>query len=132
MGTRIMVSYALTGTFDPDAVTRFSGISPTKIWRYGDPISNTALTRKHDGWILSTAEKASHDLNERVQEMLSQLHHHADKLRDICRTLELDAEIACVVYVDEEQVPALHLDREIIRQVADLDAEVDIDLYQLQ
>ncbi len=44
-----------------------------------------------------------------------------------------DAEISCVVYVDVgDSVPAIHFDRDIIQKIAELNAEIDVDLYYIE
>jgi hypothetical protein len=68
------------------------------------------------------------DLGKQLSGLLAQLAPFLPKIREIKRQLDLDAEISCAVYI-EEQAPVLHLDRNVVEMANQLEAEIDIDVY---
>ncbi len=130
MATRILAEFKLTGTnFNPEEVTSLLGIVPTKTWRKDDQTLDSLLTRKRDGWRLSTGEEESLDLNNQLRPVLDQLKPHFSKIKDVCARLHLEVEMGFAVNVENGETPALHFDKDIVQIAADLNAEIDIDLY---
>jgi hypothetical protein len=129
MATKISIDFILTGKFDPDKITTLMGIKPTNTWKLGDSIQNTKLRRKHDGWKLSIDKEESLDLNEKIESFLMQLESYSMPLKEIYEKLNAKAEIACAIYIEDEQVPAIHFNHETIKRVSDLGAEIDVDFY---
>jgi hypothetical protein len=130
MAVKILAEFILTGiNFNPEEITSFLGIAPTKTWRLGDQIQTSLLTYKHDGWLLSTGEEESLDLNNQLRSVIDQLKPHFSKIKEVCARLNLEAEIGFAVYVENGETPALHFDKDIVQIAADLNAEIDIDLY---
>lgn len=136
MATEILTEFTLTGIgFDPDEVTTLLGIKPTETWRLGDLIQNTFLHHKHDGWCLSTGqeeldEQNSIDVPRQVRFIFEQLQPYTSKLKDVCARFRLDVELTCVVYIEGDR-PAIHFDSDVVRWLAELNAEIDVDLYVL-
>ncbi len=128
MGTQISTSFILTGRFTPDDVTSAVGIRPTDTWRFGESIQKTKLKRKHDGWRLSIASEESLHLEVQVKSILSKLQPYTTQFRDVCQKLKLNTEISCAIYVKEDQAPSIHLDHDVLKRVAELNAEIDIDI----
>lgn len=129
MNPKIIVHFTLSGRFDPEEITLSLGVKPSRIWRYGDPIQNTLLKYKHDVWRISTDEKESLDLQECIQTLLDLIHPYSSGLIKVSSRLNLKSEIACVINIEGDQVPAIHLNKEIIEAITELNAEFDIDLY---
>jgi hypothetical protein len=130
MATEISVDFTLTGRFKPNEITNLLGINPTNTWEFGDSIQNTASRRKYDGWKLSTANK-SDDLNKQIQSIIIQLSPHASKLRAFCEKFNLESEVACCIYVDNDEIPEIHFNHEIIKKLVELNTEIDVDFYLL-
>lgn len=129
MATHIVSRLVVTGQgFDPDEITRATGITPTKTWRAGDRIQSTTLTRAHDGWSLATPREECLDAGSQIKELLRSLGADLAGLPRLRRELALEIEIACALYVSSE-TPSMHLDRETLRIVERLAAEIDFDLY---
>jgi len=129
MSTKITVHFTLTGRFNPDNVSEKLGISPTKTWRLGEPIQKTLLSYKHDGWCLSSDEVDTLDLDEQFTKIWNIIQPYNSTIVDICDELNLHAEIACAVDVEDDQYPVLHFKRESIKRISELNAEIDIDIY---
>lgn len=137
MATEIACEFLLTGVgFNPDEITILLGIQPTKTWRLGDLVPRTSLRRKHDGWLLSIGyehldEEHSIDLMSQVRRLFDRLQPDTAKLIDICTRLQLESSLNCVLYIRGNERPAVHFDPDIIQWLAQLQAEIDIDLYHL-
>ena len=137
MATQIAAQFMLSSPqFNPDEVTVFLGIQPTKTWRCGDKIPKTSLRRKHDAWILSTGsaeldQEHSIDLIKQVHSLLDHLRPHTAKLKKICVQLNLEATLSCVLYVEGDDRPAIHFAPDLVKWLAELHADIDIDLYYL-
>src|SRR5947207_9065115 len=129
VSTRISAALTLTGSgYDPDEITQQVGVTPTDTWRLGERIQNTALRHKHDGWSFSTGLQESFDLSQQVRTLLDQLQPYFAALTNCCRRWSLEAEIECVIYA-EGQIPAIHFDPDDVKRIAELGAEIDVDLY---
>jgi hypothetical protein len=128
MPTSFKVSFTISGHgFDPNVITTTLQITPTKVWREGDVIPNTKSTWKHDGWRLTTEETEGFDTTRHLREILDKLSPVEPLVRSLCNTHNLSAELSCAVYI-EDQAPILHFDRDIVEQLANLSAEIDIDV----
>ena len=129
MATSILSSVTLTGaSFDPEQVTDALGIEPTKTWRIGEPIQNTLLKRKHNGWSVATPRQESLDLGKQLRDLLRELEPKFSSIAALRERFGFDVEVSCAIYINGE-TPSMHLDRETLSMVERLGAEIDFDLY---
>lgn len=130
MPFEISASFNLTGLdFDPQNITDKLGIIPTKTWKIGDLVHPKAtLKRQHNGWVINSKLGKNNDLEAHIKSLFEQLQPIWDIVQEIGHNY--DAEISCVIYTEAE-VPAIHLDKEIINKSHQINAEIDIDLYIL-
>ena len=75
--------------------------------------------------------KRSLELNEQVELILDLIHPQSLILKKLCKDLDLDSEIACVIYVHDDQIPIIHFDHKVISKIVELNSEIDVDLYIL-
>lgn len=129
MGTTIKVYLTLTGRFEPASATEKIGIKPDKTWRFDEAIQNTASRYRHDGWQLSTDETESLDLHEQLSIIEKRIRPYLQQIIDTCNVLKIDSELSCSVDVDDDQYPTLHFERETIKLISKLNADIDIDMY---
>ena len=131
MATEIAASFTLRGSnVDPGDITAALGIVPSTTWRVGDLIPNTPMARKDNGWRLSSPRRASYHLEDEIKYVIDKVSSRVDAIRATIVKFRLEAEIACAVYVKGD-VPSMHLDNDLVRIVAELGADIDIDLYVL-
>ena len=129
MASSIACHFTVTGSdFDPEAFTERIGLTPTDTWHKGDPVGESLIRMKHSGWRCTVPRRSSLDLGESLRALLAEVLPFADSIRDECDRLHLSAEIACVLFVGTP-TPAAHFDSEILRGIARLGAEIDLDLY---
>jgi len=130
MNSKIQVSFTLTGVgFDPNTVSSVIGINPTKTWRFGEQIQNTLLKTKHDGWSISTGKQISIDLNVQLHEILKVIKTHIPQIKKVIKDYKLNAEFACAIYIDGDNIPVLNFEKDVIKIICELDAAIDIDVY---
>ncbi len=122
---------------DPDDLTRFLGISPTRQWRKGEPtISRAKVLHSEGGWLRSTGrevldETRGIDVPSQVTRLLTQLRPHSERLMEAKRRFGLRVQLGCVLYVRRNDRPWVHFDSDVVRWLAAFDGAIDIDLYKL-
>ncbi len=65
--------FAVTGSFDPEEITRRTGISPGDSWRTGDLHPRTRLERKFSRWSLHSRLPRSQPLEAHIKDVLARL-----------------------------------------------------------
>jgi hypothetical protein len=64
---------------DPESISKTLGLEPTYSFRTGDAYSVCKLTRKYNGWLLSTESSMdSQDTEEHIGSLLAKLHGKAE------------------------------------------------------
>ncbi|MBW4440357.1 MAG: DUF4279 domain-containing protein [Plectolyngbya sp. WJT66-NPBG17] len=130
MNSEVYAEFSLTGIdLNPEDVTSKVGVQPTKTWFKDELISPKARIRyQQNGWKLRSRLEASDDLGEHFQVVLEQLKQGWQPLIELCSIYE--AEFCGVIYTSGDR-PAIHFDRDILKAVLQLNAEIGVDLYVL-
>ena len=129
MKSEVTVSFTLTAVdLDPDEVTLMLRQQPTKAWRVGDAIHPNALVRyQQSGWRLASELPSSSTLEDHVRAVLDRLAPVSVAAMELGN--RYDAEVTCVMRIFGADRPPLHLPKDLVKRVAELNADVDIDLY---
>lgn len=123
--------------FDPEEITFFTGVLPSKIWRKGDllhPNAKTAII-KQNGWEVSPDVGQHEIFNDQVEALMSKIKPFLQKLIDVSK--DYYTELSCVLYLyyneDEEcrPTPSISFNSETVEILSKLKANIDIDLYVL-
>ena len=126
---RIRVHFTLTGTdFEPEAVTAATSLKPAKIWHVGDFIGVSSRRYDYHGWRIDSGLAETTGMAEQLEALLARLEPARRSLEPFIGTAY--AEIGCVIYA-YECVPEMHFSRDALQRVAEIGAEIDIDLYCL-
>jgi Domain of unknown function (DUF4279) len=129
LGNEVTVSLTLTSTEgSPEDVTARTGLQPTESWRTGDRIGKTVRLYTMNGWSLSSGLDSSAELDDHLRALLDLVEPVRPALSELSTRWEL--EVSCALYA-REYVPACHFDRETIRRLASIGAEIDVDFYCL-
>lgn len=133
MKTQIMVAFTLIGNgIDPDVVTQELGIKPSETGRKGERRINDPkclLVHKCDFWSISKGYKDSLDLGSEVKLLLEEIMPYSKIIRNLCKKMNLFAEIECdVKKADDDSYPSIHFGVNTLNQIAELGAEIDIDI----
>jgi hypothetical protein len=130
MEFEISVLFELRGSeLEPEKITALLGIIPTKSWRVNDLVHPKAgVRRKSNGWSLKSQLDKSAELDEHIKSIFEELQPSWQSLVEICK--QYDALISCAVY-RYQQIPAIDLDKDIVKKAAELNAGIDVDVYYL-
>ena len=124
----IEVALHLTGVnVNPEEITNFLGLSPTRIWRIGDVIGRSSLKRKQDGWVFGLPKQQTIDLENMLLTLMDSLAPYQDQIAAIARQLGLEIELSCAIYM-ENQTPVGHFGISTLQRMVALGADLDIDL----
>ena len=130
MKFEISVLFELRGSeLEPEKITALLGIIPTKTWRVNDLVHPKAgVRRKSNGWSLKSQLDKSAELDEHIKSIFEELQPSWQSLVEICK--QYDAMISCTVY-RYKLTPFIYFDKDIVRKTAELNAQIDVDLYFL-
>jgi hypothetical protein len=124
----VEVALILTGpTLVPSQVTAIVGLKPTKVWLAGDRVQATDLRRKECGWVYGLPQKESYDLDEVLCELFGVIEPHKTGIVTAINEQNLKSRISFGVYIKDE-TPAQWFSADTVRRIADIEAELDIDL----
>ncbi len=130
--TKVKVYFSLFGdTFPLDYVTEKLGITPSNTYRKRDIIPNRSTTqfRKETTWDLGTGYQESLDVNEQLQQIITQLLNKVSIISEIKKTYSVQCKIFIVIIIEEGHTPTLYLDKDVINFASTIAAEFDRDLY---
>lgn len=120
---------AVTGRFDPDALTSILGVAPSVTGRAGDPEPYRAgKTREQDLWHFKTVEAAEFDWARHLAEVLSIVRPHADQFREFCSSRGAEVAVHLVAYVNGG-APIGAFPAEMVSELGALGCALDIDLH---
>ncbi|MBP0027179.1 DUF4279 domain-containing protein [Roseofilum sp. Guam] len=120
--------FTITGSFNPDEITRRVGIAPTRCWSKGDINPKTHLERKFSRWSLYSRLDRKEELETHVSDVLIQLEQNSEAFQNISQEFE-----ACMELVGYFRVsyPDLYFERDMIEKLAKYSLEVSFDFYYL-
>jgi hypothetical protein len=129
MPPKIQTEFCITGIdLLPEQITIDLGLTPTQTWRLGDPIQETQLRRKHNGWCFSIGQSEDNwELEKSLAALIDHLLPYANIISSVCENHILHCEISCAIYVSDE-TPIINLCPETISHLAQLNASLDIDI----
>lgn len=119
----------ITGPGTHEAISELLGLKASESWNVGDINPRTGKPRTFMSWRLGSGLDDTHPLSRHIESLLLMLGTKAHALRALW--VEFDLTLQCAGYF-----PAcghgFHLDREQIRQVAQLGLALDLDFYYVE
>lgn len=109
----------------PEQISKVVGCSCDRSWRIGDKRGKTIIVEKVNGWVLDSALPKSASLETHIEKILERVTRQSDKIRRLSK--QECVELSCVIYAASP--PALNFDKKVVRQIAQLGANLDVDLY---
>src|SRR5207253_7204987 len=133
MKPEVEVHFKLVGEFDPEVVTRALGLSPTRTWRSGERLGTSLVTFDTDGWRVTAGPRGTLAAGELVRELLLLLAPIGPKLAALRSQTKLKTILTVRVYIPPERdaAPYLYVENDLMQQLADLDAALDVDIMLL-
>ncbi|NKW84905.1 DUF4279 domain-containing protein [Bacillus cereus] len=134
-----MAYFNVTGDIFPvEAITEALSIEPTKTYKKGDVIerrdnpnlvSTKNLYRKETDWTLSTGYQQSYDINNQLYFILKSLEGKTEQLKHLKKKYGLEFLFMIVIQVENNESPAMYLQKDIIDFASSIQAEIHFDLY---
>ncbi|GAB6559526.1 DUF4279 domain-containing protein [Bacillus mobilis] len=134
-----MAYFSATGDIFPlEAITEALSIEPTRTYKKGDVVarrdnpnlvSTKTLYRKETDWTLSTAYQESYDINNQLHVILKSLKEKTEQLIQLKKKYDLEFLFMVVIQVENNESPAMYLQKEIINFASSIQAEIHFDLY---
>jgi hypothetical protein len=123
--------FRITGNFDPELITRATGILPSKIHRVGNSVSaRSTLKHRADSWIISFGPIATWHLVDVLTPLLERIRPHRDVLNALKAEHHSESEFSCLIEARDE-IPGCTLSAATLSDIASLGADLDIDIYFL-
>lgn len=128
--TNVKVEFSIYGDdFNPDRITQRLNINPEKVWRKGEQVGKHNILRKENCWMISTDYQESLDINNQLNLILKLLGSVKEELITIKNEIMADFRIDIVINIEDNQTPAIYLDKEVIHFCNDYNIALDFDLY---
>lgn len=128
MKSRVQVSFKVMDfPGSADAITAVLGVQPTRTWKAGDRVPNTALMEKENGWSFEWGKASAEQFETAVRGLLQVLKGSRAQLEGVSKNYY--AELSCAFYIYSDERPPLHIGPEAVRRLGELGAHIDVDLY---
>jgi len=128
--TNIMVEFNIVGDyFEIDLISEKLMIEPAEYYNKGDKVGDKDKKRKETCWSINTGYEASLDINNQLEKIVSLIEPKRNELKKVKELYQLDYHFCIVIRVENNQSPAIYLEKEAIEFANDIGADFDFDLY---
>lgn len=118
--------------FSPDKVTELLQMTPTEVRVKGEYRTvgklQLKIPNKENGWILKSNLLLTDSVESHLKHLLKKIKEHKQAVVGL--TSNYYAEFACGLYFHEIN-PGIHLDCSLLREISDLNINLDLDMYCL-
>jgi hypothetical protein len=117
--------FCVTGSFDPDEITRRIGVSPTYAVKEGEPgryVKKTKCSR----WQLRSRLGEQEPIELHVKDVLDQMDANKSAFEKL--SCEFGGTMQLVGYFAKNE-PGVHFEREIVKRIAQYALSIDCDFY---
>lgn len=141
VGDKTMIESMLTlwasttdEAFAPEALSAELGVSPSKCWKKNDPFPVGTGVRKQGGWRFSSGRQlyspeGGVDFYSQLSLIKTFLQTHKSQIIASCKRHSLIPELSCVIHLVGGDRPGIGYDQELVVLLAELGAEIDVDIY---
>jgi hypothetical protein len=123
------VWFGLEGDFDPDDISRATGLTPSRTFVKGTNPRLGAAPRESSGWIVDSGLAPSIEFHQHLDCLLARLRPAWGVLRVLAR--EHEAFITAAIYCRWSQGPMVQISPAHSAAIAELGATIDFDIYAL-
>lgn len=129
--TRIKITLSVYGeNFEPFDLDSLMELSNSSFYKKGELIPNRKnLLRKNSGWEFSTGFKETLVFEELTDIFLENLRNKEGILFQFVTDKKISVKIYIVVEIIDEEKPAMFFNRNFLRFVNEINAEIDMDMY---
>lgn len=137
--TKVMAYFSMVGEHFPlDEITKELSIEPTETHVKGDIIESFGgftiadspkMRRIETDWTLSTGYQNSLDINNQLKPILKALKEKQEELNHLREKYDLTYIFSVVITIENNETPAMYLEKDIIDFASAIGAEIGFDLY---
>lgn len=137
-----MAYFSITGDIFPvEAITDALNIEPTRTYKKGNIVarrdnpnlvSTKKLYRKETDRNLSTGYQESYDINNQLYVILKSLEEKTEPLKQLKKKYDLEFLFMVVIQIENNESPAMYLQKDILDFASSIQAEIHFDLYIYQ
>ncbi|MBC2370325.1 DUF4279 domain-containing protein [Listeria booriae] len=128
--TTVKAEFSIEGErLDPAIITDLLQINPDETWRKGDSIPGKSMIRRSGNWSIATEFEASFDVNDQLSQIVSIIKPKKERLQNIREVYKLAYGFIIIIKIENNSKPAIHFDTDLINFVAEIKAEIGVDLY---
>jgi hypothetical protein len=130
--TRIKSQVRLTGSVDPEHITKQLKMEADETWKLGDKMAHTCRRHKDNGWELTSGWEDSSDLGEQAKKILDRVNYRIGILKQWAANNRqtLDMELSCCVELCD-QAPSINFGPVLLERAASLGMTIDVDIIQV-
>jgi len=116
---------------EPDEITKKLLLNPTNSWKKGDVIPNRKgdIRRKQSTWELMSSRDVGDSIEDHLESLLNQIEKNQAVFKQMIK--KYSSELSIVMYLYDDFNPGINLKPNIIKRIADLELEIDFDIYFL-
>ncbi|MGE7918300.1 DUF4279 domain-containing protein [Viridibacillus sp. NPDC093762] len=129
--TNIRVTFSIYGEkMSLTDITDKLNLEPDEYYKKNDPIkTNPVIKKKEDCWCLDKGAQETLNLNEPLNELLELIREKDNELIEIKRLYNANVKFDIVIIIEDEELPAVYLEQEIIQFAGKICADIDFDMY---
>jgi hypothetical protein len=121
--------FHVRGTFDPNEITRRTGVAPSQIAHEGDSLPRGSAKRLCSSWELRSTLEHVAPIEMHVKDVLNQMDTNKTEFTQLSR--EFGGTMQLVGYF-RERSPGVHFDRETVLRISEYSLCIDCDFYDSQ
>jgi hypothetical protein len=134
---RIDIDYCIEGfAFDPNEITKRTGIEPSNIARAGEPVSWASKIKsgsipkiKFSRWELQSNLDPLTDVEDQMRTLIQRLQAAWPEFIKLGN--EYDAIFTCIIWDYSDARPAIYFDKDIVKSAAELNALIQVTVYSI-
>lgn len=128
--TNVMVEFRIIGNaYNINEITDCLEVLPSNTWEKGDIIEKNGKVRECTCWEYSTGYEETYDINSQLVKIYDIFYGKRHMLVKFKESYELEFKIDIVIRIENGEVPAVYLDKEMIEFANIIGAIYDFDMY---
>ncbi len=124
-GNRVQL-LVCSNDIDAEQIIDYLGIEPTSRWNKNDRVGRSGK-RKNSGIIYQPIDKMTGRVEDKLSKLLDDLLPYKKSILEL--SLKASLEIQIAYYGHKNEMWGIHLDKENVNKLSDLDLPLDVDLY---
>lgn len=119
----------LSDNSSPEEVLNVVKVPSVKSWKKGEKNQSTKMLYKENGWEIKSNLDDEINVVEKIADVLSLIEPYRKEINILKESWSIG--VACVIYYDES-LPPLNFDSSLLKQIGEVGASLDIDVYNIE